>query len=359
MSFMQSRESVITWGVVSFLGPASVQHADHVSWWSSHASDVLTFAITFLAAGLVGVIGYFRRWRGRDRQLSRLESLVTLHESPIIDDEDREQLAQRIRSETSDYLYGDLYRRPMYVQQVSYILLCALAIAILALGSIQHGWVRYGAFALGILILILAIGITGMPAYKWRMPKAFLSSQDTSTVRIPKTSPLRQALPAVNLKAGDAVLLYGCNNGYEFAALRAEVGDSGKVVGIDKPQQIEWARQRIMLRGWRNVDALDDSITTLQESSFDAVLALHNLLKPTEELSVTIAGMHYVLRPGGRIFLQGMETSFRRRGPTVDNLLSLVEEYFIDVEAEGFERAGMKLLEVKASKAQNSKVLHT
>ena len=78
-------------------------------------------------------------------------------------------------------------------------------------------------YVLAFLTLIVAVGITGMPGFQWRMPRALSSFQGASASNIPKTSPLNDALPAVNLKAGDAVLLYKCDRGWGLAALKARL----------------------------------------------------------------------------------------------------------------------------------------
>jgi ubiquinone/menaquinone biosynthesis C-methylase UbiE len=64
----------------------------------------------------------------------------------------------------------------------------------------------------------------------------------------------RQAVDWLAARAGSTVLDVGCGTGLSLPLLRAAVGTSGRVVGIEQsPEMIERARRRVHEQRWRNV----------------------------------------------------------------------------------------------------------
>jgi demethylmenaquinone methyltransferase/2-methoxy-6-polyprenyl-1,4-benzoquinol methylase len=68
----------------------------------------------------------------------------------------------------------------------------------------------------------------------------------------------------MNLREGDVVLDLGCGTGLNFPLLRAAVGESGRVYGIDRSaDMLDVARRRIAREGWRNVVVMEADASAL------------------------------------------------------------------------------------------------
>lgn len=65
----------------------------------------------------------------------------------------------------------------------------------------------------------------------------------------------RDAVKEIGLKKGDTVLDLGCGTGLLFKYLHAEVGDNGKIIGIDiTPGMLEKAQDKINKNNWKNIE---------------------------------------------------------------------------------------------------------
>jgi len=81
-------------------------------------------------------------------------------------------------------------------------------------------------------------------------------------------------LSALDIDPGDTVVEFGCGPGPNLPALRAAVGPSGHVVGVDiTGRMLERARRLVARRDWANVSLVQADATTPPVVSADAVLA--------------------------------------------------------------------------------------
>lgn len=79
---------------------------------------------------------------------------------------------------------------------------------------------------------------------------------------------------ALDLDPGDTVVEFGCGPGVNVPALRAAVGPTGRVVGVDiTGAMLDRARRLAERRGWENVEFVRGDATDPPIRSADAVLA--------------------------------------------------------------------------------------
>ena len=103
------------------------------------------------------------------------------------------------------------------------------------------------------------------------------------------------------IKIGDTVVDLGSGAGNDCFIARAEVGESGQVIGIDfSPQMIEKARKNANKRGYNNVKFLEGDIEQmpLPDNTADIVVSncVLNLLPAKNKIFKEV---YRVLRPGG------------------------------------------------------------
>jgi len=78
----------------------------------------------------------------------------------------------------------------------------------------------------------------------------------------------------LDLEEGDTVVEFGCGPGVNIPALREQVGESGRVVGVDVTRpMLERARGLVAQRGWENVELVHGDATAPPIAEADAVLA--------------------------------------------------------------------------------------
>lgn len=103
------------------------------------------------------------------------------------------------------------------------------------------------------------------------------------------------------IKKGDTVLDLGSGAGNDCFVARAEVGESGKVIGIDfTPAMVSKARDNAEKRGFNNVEFREGDIDNMpvESMSIDVVISncVLNLLPSKEKIFHEI---HHVLKSGG------------------------------------------------------------
>ena len=114
------------------------------------------------------------------------------------------------------------------------------------------------------------------------------------------------------LKPGESVLDLGCGTGISFERLHREVGNEGRIIGLElSPEMLSFARRRVALNGWTNVTLIEGDANTAEiPGPVDAVLAFF----VPEVLYSPIAVRRALdsLSPGGRLVASGVKHA---RGP--------------------------------------------
>jgi len=65
----------------------------------------------------------------------------------------------------------------------------------------------------------------------------------------------KRAIEALTLQPGDTVVEIGCGTGLNFSLLQAQVGPSGRIIGVDMTDaMLDKARERIDRNDWLNVE---------------------------------------------------------------------------------------------------------
>jgi SAM-dependent methyltransferase len=120
--------------------------------------------------------------------------------------------------------------------------------------------------------------------------------------------PIRtDAIAALQLRAGAAVLDVGCGTGLSFAPLVQRIGDTGRIVGIEQsPEMIARAQARVRENHWDNVELVCAPAAAAQiPGQADAALFhfTHDVLR--EDAALVNVLSH--LKPGARVVASGLQ----------------------------------------------------
>jgi ubiquinone/menaquinone biosynthesis C-methylase UbiE len=178
----------------------------------------------------------------------------------------------------------------------------------------------------------------GQRVYDWWSRHGRLLRGLYDVVFLGKQARLRtEAVDALALSPGDSVLDVGCGDGINFPRLRADVGSSGQVVGVDySAGMVSQARERARGADWENVHVLhgDAQHLGIRPDAFDAVLstmAVSAMPRP-EQVAREVAR---TLRPGGRIALLDARPFPRLPWSLANPLVELLSAWATDWNPEG------------------------
>jgi demethylmenaquinone methyltransferase/2-methoxy-6-polyprenyl-1,4-benzoquinol methylase len=144
----------------------------------------------------------------------------------------------------------------------------------------------------------------------------------------------RQAVRALHLRPGDAVVDMGCGTGLNFPYLREAVGSEGRIVGVDlSGAMLEKARARAERHGWQNVELIEADLTEYAlPENLDGALATF-ALEMVPEYDVVIRRVAGALPAGKRLALFGLKHPERwpdwlvRLGLWLDKPFGVSREY--------------------------------
>lgn len=124
--------------------------------------------------------------------------------------------------------------------------------------------------------------------------------------RIRFVAPIRRRVVArLRLREGDHALDMGCGTGASLGALRAAVGPTGRVTGVELSEEMAAvARQRIEDNGWDNVEVMvGDATTAILPDDVDGILFFltHDLTRTPSVVGRAVAAA----RPGAAVVAFG------------------------------------------------------
>jgi arsenite methyltransferase len=109
---------------------------------------------------------------------------------------------------------------------------------------------------------------------------------------------VREALGAA---PGERILDVGCGPGFYCAELLADVGPQGAVVGLDSSAaMLALARRRCAGHGNVELREADATALPVAGASFDGAISVQ-VQEYVADISASLAELHRVLRPGGRL----------------------------------------------------------
>ncbi|HXW83115.1 MAG TPA: methyltransferase domain-containing protein [Candidatus Binataceae bacterium] len=117
----------------------------------------------------------------------------------------------------------------------------------------------------------------------------------------------RRAINRLRLRRGATVLDVGCGTGLSLAQLRRQVGQHGRVVGIEQsPEMITQARERVTENAWQRVNLV---CAPVQDAELPraADAALFHFTHDILQSPAAVANVIEHLRPGARVVAAGLK----------------------------------------------------
>ena len=126
----------------------------------------------------------------------------------------------------------------------------------------------------------------------------------------------RLTIEALELRPGDTVVEIGCGTGMNFPLFQADVGPTGRIIGVDiSEEMLKRAEKRISDAGWKNVDLVLSSAADYSfPDSVDGIIATGVLTYEPDYDNVIERGAK-ALAPGRRwaVFDYKMPSGWIRR----------------------------------------------
>ncbi len=146
----------------------------------------------------------------------------------------------------------------------------------------------------------------------------------------------RKAVSALNLKPGSTVLDLACGTGLNFTFLENEIGDKGRIIGVDiTPAMLNEANTKIVKHGWKNIELLEQDANQLELSqSFDGAICCHalSLMLGYKEIVHRLVNM---LKIGGRLVIMDIHENTGAFKFMNDVLAWLTKPFYIGDKKEG------------------------
>jgi len=137
--------------------------------------------------------------------------------------------------------------------------------------------------------------------YRRRAPRYDWSAQLYYLIGFREWAYRKEAVRALRLQPGDTVVEIGCGTGLNFPLLHDEVGDTGRIIGVDMTDaMLAGARKRVEARGWQNVELIEAEAASFAfPEGKDGILSTFALTLVPEYDDVIRRGTE-ALRNGGR-----------------------------------------------------------
>jgi SAM-dependent methyltransferase len=134
-----------------------------------------------------------------------------------------------------------------------------------------------------------------------------LGYKDTEIAAVPEGANLGVGCGAplghAALRSGETVLDLGSGAGFDVFLAAREVGDTGRVIGIDMtPEMLERARRNAAVAGYRTVEFREGRIEALPIENESVDLVISNcVINLVPDKAAVYREVARVLRPGGRV----------------------------------------------------------
>ena len=112
----------------------------------------------------------------------------------------------------------------------------------------------------------------------------------------------RQAVAALDLRAGDTVVDIACGTGLNFPLIEQAIGPDGRIIGVDLTDaMLARDQQRIAKNGWRNVSLVQADAAEFEfPTAVDAILSTYAMTQVPQSAAVIAHGAA-ALAGGGRL----------------------------------------------------------
>lgn len=145
--------------------------------------------------------------------------------------------------------------------------------------------------------------VNGMSENHARVQEFFGARADAWDEKFPEDGPsFATAVAECGVGPGDRVLDAGCGTGRALTPLRAAVGPSGTVLGVDLTEPMLAAARRAGRGAYGTLLRADVARLPLRDGALDAVFAA-GLVAHLPEPAANLRELARVVRPGGRLAL--------------------------------------------------------